>query len=64
MKEMKCFFVNFMWSNGIYCANIVYADDYAKIAEAYSKYEWFHIRSIREGELSMAKRKGMPIIKL
>lgn len=64
MGEKRCFFVNFMWSENVYCANIVYAENMGVIAEKYSKYGWYQIRNAKEYELESAKRKGMPIIEL
>lgn len=61
---MKIFSVSFKYSENTYCCNIVIAENTEIVKEKYSKYEWFSIKECNENELEIAKRKGMPILKL
>ena len=60
------YFVNFKWyDSGIFCSNIVLAENKEIVEKKYTeKYGWCSVRDIQVGELKMAKDKGMPIIEL
>lgn len=64
MENVKYYYVTFEYCENVFCTNIACADIEEKVAKEYSKYSWVHIRDLNNGELEIAKQKGMPIIKI
>lgn len=58
------YYVSFEIREHIYCTNIAHAESKEKVWEYYSKYPWFYIRDIVNGEVEMAREKGMPIVEI
>ena len=58
------YYVSFEIRENIYCTNIAHAENKEKVSDYYSKYPWFYIRDIVNGEVEMAREKGMPIVEI
>ena len=58
------FNVSFMHSDGVFCNNIVIAENEEEVKEYYSKYAWHSVSPANEYDIETAKMKGMPIIEI
>ena len=60
----KYYYVNFQYSENVFCANIAHAESAEAVENHYSKYNWCYVQDATDYQVETARRKGMPIIEI
>ena len=63
-KNMKTYFYISFVVNGVYCSNIVKAENMPDVVDHYNRYTIIGLRPAEVWEISAAEKKHMPIVEL
>ena len=60
----KYYYVNFEYSENVFCVNIAHAESAEAVENHYSKYNWCYVQDADSQVVETARRKHMPIIEI